>query len=67
MVLSDIGRMLSLEAEDLSKPTVCTIGWEPNVEAHVMIKMLEAWPVDSIDPGHSPMDPDHSLTPPDST
>lgn len=54
VVLSDISRVLSLpEAEDLSKPTVCTIGWEPNVEAHVMIKMLEAGLVDSI-PGPWP-------------
>ena len=34
--------MLPSEAEDLTKPTVCTIGWEPNVEPHVMIKLLEA-------------------------
>ena len=31
----------ALEADPL-KPLVCTIGWEPNVEPHLMIKLLEA-------------------------
>ncbi|CAK9053884.1 Acyl-protein thioesterase 1 (APT-1) (Lysophospholipase 1) (Lysophospholipase I) (LPL-I) (LysoPLA I) [Durusdinium trenchii] len=40
-------RHTQLESES-EKPTVCTIGWEPNVEAHVMIKLLEGYRIGSI-------------------